>query len=914
MIRNTLLALLLALTLQAGQVRTVLYNKPAQTAVSCDGTDKTLGTYTISGGTMSAGDTLDVVATARKVTGPAIPTVRLWFGAAYGPGATATTGIASNAAELGIQDNAQTWVVATEGNRSTVGSSTDTSPAPKEAISGNIVTKLVMDGGSCATGSTVQLARMSVIDVRNTGVNAPPADFTLTSIPVNIAAQPGGMGSYVVTVAPLNGFTATATLTATGWPATTSYSFTPTTITGGSGSSTLAFTVPGGASPGTYPITVTATSGAIVHVTNLVLNLFVPATPDFTISLFPTTPTRRLFDAITVASGGTASFTATALSANGFAGTITMSQSGLPSGAGSITWTPATITGGSGTSVLTFTVGSTPATYTIHGTGTAGALVHADTSTLVVTASTVTVPNVVNTTQAAADTAITGLGLVSSHLYTFPSSTIVAGNIISQDPLAGIAVAPGSTVGIVTSSGAPLTSALPAFPEATGGGAASVGGRAGLVIEVTNLNDSGTGSLRACIEASGPRTCIPRVGGLITLSSVITISNPYITIAGQTAPGSGLTIRMADGSTDNCLNLYTHDVIIRYIRVRPGRGAVNIRARGGIFALGNAYNVVIDHVSTSWSAYDMMGTWSNNGIQHDMTWSENIMSEGLAFSPIYHAKAFNTGSDFQANGAQMVNIDLHHNLMSTNENRAPLMRNASARLVNNIVYNNVYGDMTPAGGIAVDIISNKIKRGPDYDGYDRHEVGWEITGEPDAQPGNPSIYISGNLGPHNTTNLVDDNWASMMNVIQAGDYHSDSGPVNRAYQRLTPLATQTFPILIDAASALDALLTAAGRFGVGASARLNNDGTWTANRDTVDARILTEYLAGTGGSVPPPDEASVGGYPSYSAGTALVDTDHDGCPDAWETAHGRNPAVYDSNETDPVTGFTWLEDFLDGLL
>ena len=87
------------------------------------------------------------------------------------------------------------------------------------------------------------------------------------------------------------------------------------------------------------------------------------------------------------------------------------------------------------------------------------------------------------------------------------------------------------------------SAAVPAFPGAQGGGAASVGGRGGAVIEVTNVNDSGTGSLRACVTASGPRTCVFRVGGTIVLQDYITIQNPFLTIAGQTAPGGGIQIR-----------------------------------------------------------------------------------------------------------------------------------------------------------------------------------------------------------------------------------------------------------------------------------------------------------------------------------------------------------------------------------
>ena len=119
--------------------------------------------------------------------------------------------------------------------------------------------------------------------------------------------------------------------------------------------------------------------------------------------------------------------------------------------------------------------------------------------------------------------------------------------------------------------GIPSAYALPAFPGAEGGGAESVGGRGGVICEVTTLQDlysAGSGSLRACIDMVGPRTVVFRVAGTIVLGNPLFITNPYITIAGHTAPGGGIQLKGNNGYAG--LRINTHDVVIRYLRIRKG--------------------------------------------------------------------------------------------------------------------------------------------------------------------------------------------------------------------------------------------------------------------------------------------------------------------------------------------------------
>ena len=166
-----------------------------------------------------------------------------------------------------------------------------------------------------------------------------------------------------------------------------------------------------------------------------------------------------------------------------------------------------------------------------------------------------------------------------------------------------------------------LALAVPAFPGAEGFGAKSVGGRGGKVIEVTNLNDSGSGSLRAAIAASGPRTVVFRVGGTIELKSRIQVENPYLTIAGQTAPGGGITLKNGSNEKDT-LYILTHDVVVRYLRVRPGPGG----DADGVGVGTNASNVVLDHCSVSWAVDENLGV-SSTAKNVSIQWS--IIAEGL---------------------------------------------------------------------------------------------------------------------------------------------------------------------------------------------------------------------------------------------------------------------------------------------
>lgn len=250
-----------------------------------------------------------------------------------------------------------------------------------------------------------------------------------------------------------------------------------------------------------------------------------------------------------------------------------------------------------------------------------------------------------------------------------------------------------------------MADGLKAFPTAEGYGKFTVGGRGGDVYEVTNLNDSGEGSLRHAVEAEGPRTVVFRVSGTIDLKKKLTIRNPYITIAGQTAPGDGICIKRYP------LSIAADEVIIRYIRVRLGNesggndDALSCRGRK---------NIILDHVSASWSIDETMSVYhcKNVTIQWCMIteslFGSNHVKGSHGFGGIW-------GSDLST---------YHHNLIAHHSSRNPRWASGGGRndYRNNVVYNWGYnssygGERQQKGNpefssIMVNMVGNYYKPGP----------------------------------------------------------------------------------------------------------------------------------------------------------------------------------------------------------
>ncbi len=423
---------------------------------------------------------------------------------------------------------------------------------------------------------------------------------------------------------------------------------------------------------------------------------------------------------------------------------------------------------------------------------------------------------------------------------------------------------------------------LPVFPGAQGFGTLTPAGRGGKIIEVTSLEDHGPGTLRAALEDPNPRIIVFRVGGTIELEEGLSINHPFVTVAGQTAPGDGITLKNAG------LSIATHDVLVQHLRIRPGNeGAVEPENNDAISILGahgdveGAYNVVIDHVSASWGEDETISTWYG---AHDITISWSIISEALNRSR--HRKE--THSAGLLIGDSSYNVSMHHNLLAHNDFRNPLIIDGGTHdFINNVIYN--WG-VLPAEIVDTDsntflnFIGNTFIPGPST-----QSGPYEIFISPTA--GTPLLYVKGNIGPHRPETGMDE-WG----IVGYG--WGEEGIAPEIYRSSAPFPTYLITAT-SAAEAYEAVLAAAGVI--------------IPIRDGVDLRIINEVVTRTGAIINSP--AEVGGYPALDSGVPLDDSDHDGMPDLWERQMGLDPNdPLDRNGDLDQDGYTNVEEYLHSLL
>ncbi len=447
---------------------------------------------------------------------------------------------------------------------------------------------------------------------------------------------------------------------------------------------------------------------------------------------------------------------------------------------------------------------------------------------------------------------------------------------------------------------------IPAFPGAEGGGMYSFGGRGGKVFVVTSLADSGPRTYREALESAGPRVVVFGVAGIIHLQTPVEIRAPYITIAGQTAPGDGICIA-GPRTTD----IDTHDVVIRYLRFR--RGYTDPYLRDHALSGNGVGNIIVDHCSCSWgldeniSLYRHMYQPPNGGKAlklptPDITIQWTISSEAL--NPQNHAFGGTWGG---------TNDTFHHNLLCCNTGRnCSIGMGGDFNFVNNVVFN--WRHRTLDGGddtSRVNCINNYFLPGPvTNDGAISHRIGLL---QPNRGKGTEKHfgkwYVVGNF-MGGDPQVTADNWDGGVQFPIENDPDARGmveDPVQIAALMKDSRVDQPFPMApITVQTAQDAFESVLA--GAGATLPV---------RDSVDQRAVeetrTDTVVYTAGKGIISDISEVGGFPDYK-GQLIAYPQNDGIPDWWKDKYGLDKhdpdlAFKDSNGD----GYTNIEKYLDGL-
>lgn len=449
---------------------------------------------------------------------------------------------------------------------------------------------------------------------------------------------------------------------------------------------------------------------------------------------------------------------------------------------------------------------------------------------------------------------------------------------------------------------------LPAFPGADGYGRYVTGGRGGKILHVTNLNDSGEGSLRWAIAQSGTRIIVFDVSGTIVLKSQLSIKNGNLTIAGQTAPGDGICLK---GHT---MNLDAHNVIIRYIRCRMGdERAVENDAMWG----RNRKGVILDHCTMSWSTDECASFYGNK--EFTMQWC--LISESLNTS-VHGKGSHGYGGIWGGEGATF-----HHNLMAHHKSRVPRLcgsrytgrpEDERVDLRNNVFYNWSDNSGYAGEGGSYNFVNNYYKPGPAT--AKKNSVVHRIF-SPNADDGKNTnkkgvwgqFYVSGNYFD-DTCPSIQNNSTAMKNIASVNaDNKKGIHPNGSVPDTINIHADAEFSMANisqhTAAIAYEKVLAYAGA---------------SFMRDTIDRRIAREVKEGTHtyqGSKSKmlgiiDSQADTEGYPTYSQEPRLYDTDNDGIPDAWERVNGLDPnSASDASEAFPNGGgYTAIEVYINSIV
>lgn len=458
-----------------------------------------------------------------------------------------------------------------------------------------------------------------------------------------------------------------------------------------------------------------------------------------------------------------------------------------------------------------------------------------------------------------------------------------------------------------------IKSEIPAFPGAEGGGAYTPGGRGGKVITVTSLADSGPGTFREACETGGARIIVFNVSGIIRLKSPINIRAPYITIAGQTAPGDGVCITGASVLLD------THDIIIRHMRFRRGQQDVAFRddALGGN-CIGN---IIIDHCSATWGLDENMSIYRHVYNRGKDGYGLKLPTVNITIQNSIFAEALDVYN--HAFGATIGghNCMFCRNLFASNISRnCSIGMNEDFNFVNNVTFN--WWNRSIDGGdntSRLNIINNYFKPGPitPKDQPIAYRIIKLETGRSaEAKNKYGKAYVNGNIVVGNKE-VTQNNWNG---GVQGYDPKKADTPIEEV--RMEKPFNMPYVNIMNTKDAYKWVI--------------NNVGATFPKRDAVDQRIVktvktgkTYYVKDAKEFISPyvkrrlpadsykqgiiTDPSQVGGLPEYN-GTLYIDTDKDGMPDAWEIKYGLNPndssdAVLDCNGD----GYTNIEKYINGI-
>jgi hypothetical protein len=460
--------------------------------------------------------------------------------------------------------------------------------------------------------------------------------------------------------------------------------------------------------------------------------------------------------------------------------------------------------------------------------------------------------------------------------------------------------------------------ALQAFPGAEGFGAETPGGRADpdrpkivpRVRIVDRLDDTAAGSaprgtLRWAVTRSGPRIVVFRVAGTITLKRTLQIEEPYLTIAGQSAPGGGIALRRGFDSREGWRTLVTvatHDVVIRHLRLRPGPyGATDAKGAGDALSIGAAgkpaWNVVIDHCSISWATDELVQVVAGS---HDVTIQRSLLSEALRSRgpwPLYPGYGF-LADEHPDNDR----VSLHHNLFAHNHDRNPQIQSGGVwDLVNNVVYDaggTLLGaklmDYSPKP-LRLNSVANFSQPGPSS----RLAPGAELTlyeMRSDGAPRGFEVYTLGNIGPSRPNIRTPGALAMRCFTLKPAPPHPPCTPM-WASRSIVPQRHAAPPVTTVPAGPemRNAVVAEAG--------------ATLPRRDAVDACVAANVASGRGAEIPDPsDPRGCGPWPILAASLPPPDADGDGLPDAFEAQYAVADPIGDADGD----GFLNVEEWLNG--